>query len=109
MERVSPPQLSTVSLQILQEHNIQDQDIEQINGSFPSGTEDPLNWKTQGSDLRIPHQESDFSKMFSNLTRNRWDLERQDIQYSLEHGLLHGLCITIQTRTENARQSSYVT
>jgi hypothetical protein len=67
-----------VSLHILQEYNIQEQDIEQLNCPPFSGTEDLLNWKTRGSDLRIEPQEPDFSKMFSNLTRNRWDLERQE-------------------------------
>jgi hypothetical protein len=78
-ELPTPRRPYDVSLHILQEHNTQEQDIEQINCPLLlPGTGDLLNWKTWGSDLRIEPQEPDFSKMFSNLTRNRCDLERQD-------------------------------
>jgi hypothetical protein len=67
-----------VSLHNLQEYNILEQNIEQMNCPLLFGTEDLLNWKTRGSTSQIQPQEPDFSKMFSDLTRNRWDLERQD-------------------------------
>jgi len=43
--------------------------------------------------------------MFSNLTRNRWDLERQDIQCSSKHDFLGVLCVEIESDREKARQS----
>jgi hypothetical protein len=67
-----------VSLHILQEYNILEQNIEQMNCPPLFATEDLLNWKTRGSYPQIQPQEPDFSKMFSDLTKNRWDLERQD-------------------------------
>ena len=96
---------STVSLHILQEYNILEQNIEQMNCPPLSGTADLLNWKTRGSYPQIQPQEPDFSKMFSNLTRNRWDLERQDIQCSSKHDFLGVLCIEIESDREKARQS----
>ena len=70
-----------------------------------AGSEDLLNWKTRGSNPRIQPQEPDFSKMFSDLTRNRWDLERQDIQCSSKHDFLGVLCVEIGSDREIARQS----